>query len=106
MSKSKRSWSKSEKLAILKEASIGGLQETLRKHGVYPSTYYSWRKQYQEWGDAGLDAQARRGVDPHRVRELEDEVSLLKELLANKEMEIALRDELLKKKYPWARRKK
>lgn len=102
----KRKWSKEEKLAILSEVEKSGLQETLRKHGVYPSTYYSWRKRYQASGEAGLDQQARQRVDRHRIRELEDEVSLLKELLANKEMELALRDELLKKKYPWARKKK
>jgi len=102
----KRKWSKEEKLAILEEVEKGGLQETLRKHGVYPSTYYSWRKRYQASGEAGLDQQARQRADRGRIRELEDEVSLLKELLANKEMELALRDELLKKKYPWARKKK
>jgi len=36
---------------------------------------------------------------------LEDEVGLLKQLLAERDMEIALRDELLKKKYPKARKK-
>ncbi len=102
----KRKWSKAEKLAILEEVEKRGLQETLRKHGVYPSTYYSWRKRYQASGEAGLDHQARQRADRSRIRELEDEVSLLKELLANKEMELALRDELLKKKYPWARKKK
>ena len=102
----KRKWSKEEKLAILEEVEKGGLQETLRKHGIYPSTYYSWRKRYQASGEAGLDEQARQRADRGRIRELEDEVSLLKELLANKEMELALRDELLKKKYPWARKKK
>lgn len=102
----KRKWSKAEKLAILEEVEKVGLQETLRKHGVYPSTYYSWRKRYQASGEAGLDQQARQRADGQRIRELEDEVSLLKELLANKEMELALRDELLKKKYPWARKKR
>ncbi|MEM6262874.1 MAG: transposase [Bacteroidota bacterium] len=101
----KRRWSKSEKLAILQEAQELGIQETLRKHGVYPSTYYSWRKRYEASGEVGLDDHARQRADRRRIRELEDEVSLLKELLANKEVELALRDELLKKKYPWARKK-
>jgi putative transposase len=102
----KRKWSKEEKLSILEEVEKVGLQETLRKHGVYPSTYYSWRKRYQASGESGLDHQARQRAEGHRIRALEDEVSLLKELLANKEMELALRDELLKKKYPWARKRK
>jgi putative transposase len=102
----KRNWSKAEKLAILEEVKTAGLQVTLRKHGIYPATYYGWRNKFAESGEAGLEPQERRRVDGKRIRALEDEVSLLKELLANKEMEIALRDDLLKKKYPWARRKK
>ncbi len=47
----KRNWSKEEKLALLKEVDQEGLQLTLRKHGIYPSTYYSWRKKYQELGE-------------------------------------------------------
>jgi len=31
-----RSFSKEEKLAIIKEASINGVKSTLEKHGVYP----------------------------------------------------------------------
>lgn len=101
----KRKWTKEEKLKVLKEVKQEGLQVTLRKHGIYPSTYYSWRKRLQLEGEDGLDAQERRRKDRHYIRKLEDEVSLLKELVAERDMEIALRDELLKKKYPWARKK-
>lgn len=101
----KRKWSKEEKLVILKEVEANGLEVTLRKHGVYPSTYYSWRKKLSQEGEAGLGDQERRRKDGAYIRKLEDEVSLLKELLADREMEIALKDELLKKKYPWARKK-
>jgi len=101
----KRKWTKEEKLAILKEVEGEGLEVTLRKHGIYPSSYYSWRKKYRLEGEDGLAAQERRRKDSQYIRRLEDEVSLLKELLADREMEIALKDELLKKKYPWARKK-
>jgi len=102
----KRKWSKEEKLAILKEAEHAGVQVTLRKHGVYPGSYYSWKKKYEANGEAGLDDQARRRKDQKYIRELEDQVGLLKQLVADKEMELALKDELLKKKYPLARRKR
>lgn len=36
----KRRWSKEEKLKILKEAQMEGVQITLRKYGVYAATYY------------------------------------------------------------------
>jgi putative transposase len=101
----KRKWTKEEKLAILAEAEKEGLEVTLRKHGVYPSSYYAWRKKLRQEGEAGLDTQERRRKDLAYIRKLEDEVGLLKEMLADGQMELALKDELLKKKYPWARGK-
>ncbi len=102
----KRRWSKEDKLAILKEAEQNGVELTIRKHGIYPSTYYSWRKKYQLEGEAGFTDTIRRKKDRQYIRQLEDELSLLKQLLAERDVEIALRDELLKKKYPWARKKR
>lgn len=101
----KRVWSKEEKLSILEEAKKEGVQVTMRKHGIYPGTYYSWKKKLAVDGEGGLSDQLTRKKTHQRLAQLEDEVSLLKQLLAEKEMEIALRDELLKKKYPKARKK-
>jgi len=67
---------KEEKLKVIKEASIHGVRETLDKYGVYPATYYSWKRKFEEMG-----------------------------LLAEKEVESKLKDELLKKKYPKVKRK-
>lgn len=100
----KRKWSKEEKLAILKEAESEGVELTTRKHGIYPSTFYSWRKKYRLEGENGLDRKGRSTKDDRYMKRLEDENDLLKQLLAEKDLEIALRDDLLKKKYPWARK--
>jgi putative transposase len=99
----KRKWSKEEKLAILKEVKEHGREVTLRKHGVYTSTYYSWRKKYLLEGDSAFEGSTKK--DKAYVRRLEDELGLAKQLIAEKDMELALKDELLKKKYPWARKK-
>jgi putative transposase len=40
-----------------------------------------------------------------KIKELEQEVDLLKQLLAEKELESKLKDDLLKKKYPKVKRK-
>ena len=101
----KRTFSKEEKLKVLEEAKKEGVQVTIRKYGIYPGTYYSWRKKLLVDGESGLSDAASRRKTRQRLEQLEDEVSLLKQLLAEKEMEIALRDELLKKKYPKARKK-
>lgn len=101
----KRTWSKDEKLKVLSEAKKEGVQITIRKYGIYPGTYYSWKKKLIVEGEAGLSDQVTRRKNRQRLEQLEDEVSLLKQLLAEKDMEIALRDDLLKKKYPKARKK-
>lgn len=88
--KTKRTFSTEEKLSILRDASENGVKSTLAKHGIYPATFYSWRKKFNEMGEDGLSY----GMTPahlKRIRELERENQKLK-------------DELLKKK--WALEKK
>ena len=51
----------------------------------------------------------RHGMTPAHIKEikrLEKENSLLKQLLAEKEIEGHLKDEMIKKKYAWAREKR
>jgi transposase-like protein len=40
----KRTWRIEEKVAILKEVETGGVVEAWQKHGIYATTYYSWKK--------------------------------------------------------------
>ena len=101
----KRTFSEREKLDILKEASEQGVNATLEKHGIYPATYYDWRRKFDEMGAEGL----KRGMTPKhlkRIRELEKENRRLKEIVAEKELEGRLKDELLKKKWALEKRRK
>jgi len=103
MSMEKRTFTKEEKLEILKEATAHGVTATLEKFGIYPATYYSWRKKYDTMGEAGL----RYGMtlpQLKEIRRLGKENKTLKELLAEKDLEIRLKDDALKKKYAWARK--
>ena len=103
MSMEKRTFTKEEKLAVLKEAGNHGVTLTLEKYGIYPATYYSWRKKYDTMGEAGF----RHGMTPAHLKEnkrLSKENDMLKTLLAEKELEGRLKDEALKKKYAWARK--
>lgn len=87
-----------EKLQILKEASEQGVTVTLEKYGVYPATYYTWKRKYDSMGAEGL----RHGITPDQLKEirrLEKENAQLKELLIAKELEGKLKDEIIKKKY-------
>ncbi len=104
MSMKKRKFSKEEKIKILDEAKKNGVQSTLDKHGIYPATFYYWKKKIESMGDAGLS----HGMTPahlKEIRRLEKENSQLKTILAEKELESRLKDELIKKKYPWTKEK-
>ncbi|GJM60750.1 MULTISPECIES: transposase [Persicobacter] len=96
---------KEEKLAILKECEERGVEETLSKYGVYPATYKNWVKKYETMGEAGFT----RGMTIPQLKEikrLEKENALLKEIIAEKELESKMKDELLKKKYPQTKGRK
>jgi len=48
MTMKKRTFTKEEKLNIIKEASEKGITETLEKYGVYKASYYDWKKKLEE----------------------------------------------------------
>ncbi len=101
----RRTFSKETKQSILEEAKTNGVNVTLLKYGIYPATYYSWKKKFAQMGEAGF----RHGMTPEHLKEikrLEKENNLLKKLLAEKELEGHLKDELLKKKRAWEKRNK
>lgn len=106
MSMKRRTFSKQDKLKILKEVQEYGVKITLDKHGIYPATYYSWRRKYEEMGDAGF----RHGMTKERLKEirrLEKENAKLKELVAEKELVIKMyEEEKIKKFGPWVRAKR
>lgn len=100
--KERRKFSKEEKIRIVQEAAEQGVKATLDKHGVYPATYYEWKRKLETMGEKGLD----RGMTPAHIKEirrLEKENERLKRIVADQQLESQLKDELLKKKYPWAK---
>ena len=94
----------SEKLTILREGQEKGVKVTLAKYGLFPATYYYWKKKHLIYGDDGLSHQTMKERET-RIKILEKENEQLKILLAEKELEGKLKDEMLKKKYPELRRK-
>lgn len=100
----KRKFSKEEKIKIIEECKSNGVKLTLEKYGVYPATYYSWKNKYEKMGEAGF----RHGITPEHLKEikrLEKENEALKKIIAEKELESHLKDELLKKKYPLSKKR-
>ncbi len=99
----KRNFTKAEKLSILKESKKEGVKVTLEKHGLYPATYYTWKKKYEDMGEKGLQHGMTK-AHLKEIRRLEKENNALKQIVAEKELESKLKDDLLKKRYPLQKR--
>lgn len=86
-----------EKERILLDIQQLGVLAGLRKYPLSRATYYEWLERYQASGLEGLEDRRRVNVDA-QIKRLEKENKLLKEILAEKELESKMKDELLKKK--------
>lgn len=103
--KGTKKFTKQEKLAILKEAEKYGVKAILDKYALYPATFYYWKKKLLVYGEEGLEHRTLKAQES-QIKQLEKENEKLKILLAEKELEAKLKDELLKKKYPEMRKKR
>ena len=89
--------SKEEKEKILLEIQKMGITAGCRKFGIAKSQYYDWLRRDNSFGLEGLED--RRKVNAERLnKQLQKENEMLKRLLAEKELESKMKDELLKKK--------
>ena len=90
-----KKWSLAEKLEILASSEELGIVETCRKYSVSTGTFYSWKKKHEAQGEAGLkvsyDARSKE------LKQAEEENRILRKLLSNKEIELEVQRELLKK---------
>jgi len=93
----KRTWNQEEKLAILKEAETAGVVETCRKRGIYATTYYDWKKKYDFGGSLALEPGFKK-KESRDFKKVVKENEFLKKVLLEKELEIQIKTELLKKK--------
>ena len=91
----RRHWTADEKLKILFEAEKEGITATIRKHGIYSNTFYQWKEKYDIGGKEAL-ASNHFKVDPE-VKRLQRENQQLKEMLAERELALRIKEELLKK---------
>lgn len=89
--------SKEEKEQVLLEVQRLGVVAGCRKHNIDPSTYYKWLDKYNASGIEGLEDRRGRNNDL-LLKRVEKENRLLKEILAEKDLELKMKDELLKKK--------
>ena len=87
-----------EKEKIILDIQRLGVTVGCRKHNISKTLYYEWVERYNASGLAGLEDRRRIHNDA-LVKRLEKENRMLKELLAEKELESRMKDDLLKKKF-------
>jgi len=92
-----KKWSLTEKLEILSSAEEVGVVSACRKYGVSTATFYGWKRKYDNHGEAGLkvtyDARSKE------LKQSEEQNRVLRKLLCDKEVELEVQRELLKKKF-------
>jgi putative transposase len=75
---------------ILKESEAGtGTNELCRKHGISPQTFYKWKSKYR-----GLEVS-----DVKKMRQLEEENSKLKHMVAEQALDIQALKMVISKKF-------
>lgn len=86
----KRSKFSEEKIAYIVRQVEGGATaiEVCRQHGISEQTFYRWKKKYGGMGVAEL----------RRLRQLEEENSKLKQLVADLSLDKAMLQEVIAKK--------
>jgi len=82
-------------LEIISSAEEIGVVEPCRKYGVSTGTFYSWKKKYDHKGEAGL--KVTYDTKSNHLKQGEEENRILRKLLSNKEIELEVQRELLKK---------
>ncbi len=92
-----KKWTLKEKLEILSKSEEIGVVETCRKYSVSTGTFYSWKKKFDHKGEAGLKVTYDTKTKEHKASEEENRV--LRKLLSDREIELEVQRELLKKKF-------
>jgi hypothetical protein len=88
---------KEEKERIILDVQKLGVVAGCRKHGCSPSMYYYWLDLYNAHGIDGLDHRKIKDQQSE-VNRLRKELSIAKEVIAEKELQLKLQADLLKKR--------
>lgn len=85
----KTRFTEEQMVTILREADTRPVPEVAKKHGIADQTIYAWRKRF-----GTLEA-----ADVKRFRQVEQENSRLKKMVADRDLEIDVLKEITRKKW-------
>ena len=92
-----KKWSLQEKLEILACSEELGIVDTCRKYSLSTGTLYSWKNKHESQGEAGL--KVTYDIRSKELKQALEENRILRKLLSNKEIDLEVQRELLKKKF-------
>jgi hypothetical protein len=99
MSKHRKTWSQQEKMAVLEYQKIHGTTKAGRYYGVSNVSIGKWMRLFDLYGKDGLTG--KKSIEPIRVDHeklrLERENTALKAIVAEKELQLRIQAEMLKK---------
>ncbi|MEO5583283.1 MAG: transposase [Saprospiraceae bacterium] len=96
--KIRKRWSFKEKVEILSSYQREGITRTIRQYGVSGTMIYKWQKAFEADGEEGLTNAKQRSKDI-RLAQLERENQELKSIVAEKELQLRIQEEVIKKNH-------
>lgn len=97
MSKFRKRFSQGEKLEILNFYKQHGIAKSKRRYDVSHSIIYKWEALVEEFGPEGLKNRPSKSKESTELIELRRQNQALKNILADKELELRIKDAMLKK---------
>lgn len=99
MSKHRKRWTSQKKLEIVNYYKQNGLTKTKREFEVSSTSIYNWEELYDEYGPAGLSGKkaGNESAQNEEIKRLRRENDALKKIVAEKELILRIKNELLKK---------
>lgn len=99
MSKHRKHWKSQEKLEIVSYYKQHGMAKTKREFEVSTTSIYNWEELYDKHGESGLLGKKglKQSSESEELKRLRRENDALKKIVAEKELILRIKDELLKK---------
>lgn len=99
MSKHRKHWTVKEKLEILHYTQQYGATQASREYGISQTSIYKWKAVYEEQGESGLNDSKKSSAEKEEFRRLKRENETLKKIVAEKELQLRIQEEMLKKSH-------
>jgi putative transposase len=96
MSNHRKIWTPEQKLEILNYKKEKGSTLASREFGVSTVTIHNWEKKFEELGNSGLAKGAKTAIELELQKALRENREL-KQMVADKELALRVKDALLKK---------